>query len=168
MRWSGRTSRRWPVSTTHARWGSSIRDGARFKPSGRAARRAAVAAAVGFCGLALFQFALAAGVEWGHAASGGANAELSSTQRLGSAVAVLVWTAAAFVVLGRAGILLSRRPVARIYRWGTWVAAVACTVGSFPNLVSQSRYENLILGPLGIVLAILCFFVARSQLSFER
>jgi hypothetical protein len=164
----GENPRRWLVVTTHARLGSSIHDGARSKPSGRAARRAAVAAAVGFFGLALFQLALAVGFEWGHAAWGGANAELSSTQRIGSAVAVLVWTAAALVVLGRAGILWSSRPLARIYRWGTWVAAIACALGSFPNLASQSRYENLILGPLGVVLAILCFVVARSRPSFER
>jgi hypothetical protein len=145
----------------------SIHDGARFRPSARAARRAAVAAAVGFLGLALFQGALAVGVEWGHAAWGGANAELSSTQRLGSAVAVLVWTAAALVVLGRAGLLRSSGLLARIHRWGTWVAAVACTLGTLPNLASQSRYENLILGPLGVVLAILCFVVARSRSSVD-
>ena len=164
----GENPRRRLIEIAHTRLRRSIHDRAHFRPSNRAARRAAVAAAAGFLGLALFQFALAAGVGWGHAAWGGATAELSSTQRAGSAVAVLVWTAAALVVLGRARLLMSSRHLARIYRWGTWIAAVACTLGSFPNLASQSRYENIVLGPLGVVLAILCFVVARSRPSFER
>jgi hypothetical protein len=138
---------------------------ARFRPSERAARTAAVLAAVGFVGLALFQVALAAGADWGHAAWGGANAELSSAQRIGSAVAVLIWTAAALVVLGRAGLLWSGRGPARLYRWGTWVAAAGSALGSLANVASQSRYENVVLGPLALALAILCAVVARSQLE---
>jgi hypothetical protein len=136
---------------------------ARFRPSEHAARTAAVLAAVGFLGLALFQAALAAGADWGHAAWGGAHAELSSAQRVGSAAAVLIWTAAALVVLGRAGLLWDRRGLAPVYRWGTWVVAAGSALGSLANFASQSRYENVILGPLALALAILCVVVARSR-----
>jgi len=151
------------MATADARSASKGYKVARFRPSEQTARMAAVLAAVGFLGLALFQVALAAGADWGHAAWGGANAELSTAQRIGSAVAVLTWTAAALVVLGRAGLLRSRRPLARFYRWGTWVVATGSAVGSLANFASQSRYENLILGPLALTLSILCFVVARSQ-----
>jgi hypothetical protein len=82
-----------------------------------------------------------------------------------SAVAVLIWTTAALVVLGRAGFLWSGRGVARFYRRGTWVVAAGSALGSLANFASQSRYENFILGPLALALAILCVVVARSQLE---
>jgi hypothetical protein len=151
------------MATTDAPAPRSRHTGARFRPSERATRTAAVLAAVGFLGLALFQLALAAGAEWGHAAWGGASAELSSGQRIGSAVAVLVWTAAALVVLARAGLIWSGRGFAGLYRWGTWVVAAGSALGSLANFASQSRYENVILGPLALALAILCVVVARSE-----
>jgi hypothetical protein len=54
-------------------------------PTSRGVRKAAVAAAIGFVGIAVFQIALAARVPLGHAAWGGAHAHLSTAQRLGSA-----------------------------------------------------------------------------------
>ena len=72
--------------------------------SARTGRAAAVAAAIGFAGIAVFELALAAGAPWGHAAWGGAHADLSAAQRAGSAVAVVVWAGAALIVLGRAGL----------------------------------------------------------------
>ena len=134
---------------------------ARLRSSERAARTAAALAAVGFLGLGLFQVALASGADWGHAAWGGASAELSTAQRVGSAVAVLIWTAAAVVVLGRGGLLRSSRRLA-LFRWGTWIVAVVAGLGSLANFASQSRYENVVLGPLGLALAILCVVVARG------
>ena len=148
------------MATTHAPSANAGHKVARFRPSEHAARTAGVLAAVGFLGLALFQVALAAGADWGHAAWGGANAELPSAQRIGSAVAVLIWTAAALVVLGRAGLLGSGRG---LYRWGTWVVAAGSALGSLANFASQSRYESFILGPLALALAILCVVVARSR-----
>ena len=34
------------------------------------------------------------------------------------------------------------------------------TIGSVPNLASQSRWETFIFGPLALVLAVLCIVVA--------
>lgn len=119
-------------------------------------------ATVGFLGIALFQLALASGADWGHAAWGGADAELSTSLRIGSAVAAVVWAAAAGVVLGRAGFFGSDRRHAGLHRVGTWVVAALCGVGALANFASESGYENAIFGPLGLVLAGLGVVVARS------
>jgi hypothetical protein len=129
--------------------------------SNRAARLAAILAALGFASLAAFQAALAAGAPWGHAAWGGANADLSAAQQRGSAVAAVVYVAAAVIVLRRAGIIWPGSSHAAIVRWGTWFFSAAMAVGALPNLASQSSWEKLILGPLALVLAGLCAVVAR-------
>lgn len=51
-----------------------------FRRNG-AGRSAAMIAAIGFVGIAVFQLALPAGMPWGHAAWGGAQAHLSTAQR---------------------------------------------------------------------------------------
>ena len=129
--------------------------------SDRVARLAAVLAAIGFASLAVFQTALAAGVPWGHGAWGGENADLSAAQQGGSAVAVVICVAAALIVLCRAGEIWPARSNAAIFRWGNWFFAVAMAVGALPNFASQSGWENFVLGPLALVLAALCFVVAR-------
>jgi hypothetical protein len=130
--------------------------------SDRAARLAATLAAIGFAGVAAFQAALAAGAPWGHAAWGGESADLSAAQQTASAVAALVYVAAALIVLCRAGIIWRARSDAALFRWGTWFFAVAMALGALPNFASQSRWETFILGPLALVLAALCFVVGRS------
>ena len=123
-------------------------------------RAAAVAAAVGFAALAAFQLALAAGTPWGHAAWGGARAELTGPERTGSAVGAAVWAGAVLIVLGRAGLWRAPGP-ARLYRWGTWFLAAVSALAVLPNVASQSRWENAIVAPLALLLAILCTVVAR-------
>jgi hypothetical protein len=64
-----------------------------FDWNDRGARSAAVAAAVGFAAITVFEIALVAGAPLGHAAWGGAHAHLSTAERIGSAAAVFVWQA---------------------------------------------------------------------------
>ena len=128
----------------------------------RTRRGPAVAAAIGFVGNAIFQIALAAGAPAGRAAWGGADAQLSTPERIGSAVAVVVWMAAALTVLGRAGFWsLGKRE--RVFRWGTWVLVGVNGVSALANFASSSRWENLVWGPTAAVLAVLCTLVARSD-----
>jgi hypothetical protein len=129
---------------------------------------AAVIAACGFISLALFELALAAGAPWGHAAWGGAHAELSTALRLGSAVGVVLWTAAALIVLGRAGFWGHGRRLGTLFRWGTWFLAAVSGFSALANLASQSRFEQLIFAPLGLVLAVLCTVVARGGTAADR
>ena len=118
----------------------------------RAARMAATLAAIGFASLAVFQLAIAAGAPWGHAAWGGENAHLSGARQVASAVAAVIYVAAALCVLCRAGVVSRARSDAAIFRWGTWFFVAAMAIGALPNLASQSRWENFIFGPLALVL----------------
>lgn len=77
----------------------------------------AIAAAVGFVGIAVFQIALAAGAPLGRAAWGGSHfGTLPVGLRVGSGVAVAVWVFAAVVVLARAGATAGRASPTRHHR----------------------------------------------------
>jgi len=142
-----------------ARAGAADRGGG----GSRASRAAAVLAASGFFGIAVFQLALAAGAPWGHAAWGGAHAELSTTQRFGSAVAVAFWSAGALIVLGRAGVWRAGARLAPLCRPGTWFLFAVSALSALVNFASPSSWERYLLGPLALLLAILCLVVARSS-----
>ena len=131
----------------------------------RAATWAGTLAAIGFVAFAIFQTALAAGAPWGHAAWGGESADLSAAQQSASAAAAVIYVAAALIVLCRAGVIWRARANAALFRWGTWFFAAAMALGALPNFASQSRWENFIFGPLALVLAALCFVVARRAAS---
>jgi hypothetical protein len=138
-----------------------------FDPSQTHARQAAIAAAAGFAAIALFQLALAAGVPLGHAAWGGAHAHLSTAERIGSAVAVLVWSGAALIVLGRAGLRATHMRSTMLHR-ATWALAGVSVIAALMNFASHSQSERLIFGPAALTLAILCTIVARSGLVPQR
>jgi hypothetical protein len=126
-----------------------------------------VLAATGFAGIVIFQLALASGVDGGHAAWGGGHADLTTGQRVGSAVAAVVWAVAALVILGRAGLWRAGRSMS-LFRRGTWFFVVLLAIGAVLNFASQSRWESLLLGPLSLLLAILCIVVARSGADSTR
>ena len=130
-------------------------------------RFAAIAAALGFLAIAIFELVLAAGAPLGHAAWGGAHAHLSAAERIASAVAVFIWASAALVVLGRAG-LWSAGKRAILFRRGTWLLVAVSTIAALTNFASHSHYEQLIFGPLAVILAALCTLVARSSTSQTR
>jgi hypothetical protein len=131
-------------------------------PAQRASRpRAAVAAAVGFAGLAGFELALALGAPLGRAAMGGSFTYLPPGLRVASGALTLLWVLAALLILRRAGY---RVPVfsARVARAGTWALAVLLTLGVLMNLASPSPWERYLQAPIAAVMAALCFRVARS------
>jgi hypothetical protein len=132
-----------------------------FTPSHRDGRTAAVAATIGFAGIAIFELGLAAGAPWGHAAYGGATAQLSTAQRAASGVAVIVWTAAGAIVLGRAGFASAGR-LAPLFHRGTWALVGVMAIAAVPNFASSSPWENYIFGPGAVALALPCSVVARS------
>lgn len=123
------------------------------------ARLAGAVAAAGFVLVASFQAALALGAPWGRAAWGGAHRRLPGGLRIASAVAVVLWLAAALVVPARAGYSWSPIP-SGVARSGTWVLFGLLVVGTLMNLASRSRLERLIQTPIAAVLAILCLLVA--------
>jgi hypothetical protein len=122
---------------------------------------AAVAAAVGFLVIAVFQAALALGAPLGRAAWGGTSAVLPARLRVSSAVAFVIWLVAAAVVLGRAGIEVVSLP-RDLLVWGTWALVVLSALGAIVNVASSSPWERFGWGPLAALLAVLSLVVASS------
>jgi hypothetical protein len=120
-----------------------------------------VIAAVGFVAIAMFQAALAFGAPLGRAAWGGTRSHLPPGLRIASGVAVVFWSLAAAVVLSRSGVAATFLPDA-VARWGTWILVVVSAVGAVMNAASSSPWERYLWAPLALVLAVLCFFVARG------
>jgi hypothetical protein len=132
-----------------------------LKTSMHPARRAAVAAVVGFLVIAAFQLALALGAPLGRAAWGGTHTDLPTNLRIASAFAVGFWVLAALIVKGRAGLRASPLPPDFV-RWGTWALVGVSLLGALMNFASPSSWERFIWGPVALILAGLCLFVARS------
>jgi hypothetical protein len=130
--------------------------------NGAVARKAAITAAGGFAGLAVFQLLLAAGAPFGEAAWGGTiEGRLPTGPRVGSALTVVGYAVAAAMVLRRAGFRI-RWVSSAVARIGTWVLVVLLTVGALANLLSQSPWERFLLGPVALLMAGLCLVVGRS------
>lgn len=124
---------------------------------------AAIAAAAGFAAVAVFQIALAAGAPLGRAAWGGTHAgQLPVGLRVGSAIAVGVWAFAAMIVLGRAGVTPTTFSPTFLLR-GTWILVGVTLIGALMNLASPSSWERYLWAPFTLVLAGLCFLVARTS-----
>ena len=125
------------------------------------ARGAAVAATVGFLVIAIFQAALAFGAPLGRAAWGGTRTHLPTSLRIASAAAVAFWVLGALIVLERAEFQVSPIPDT-VSRWGTWILVGVLLVGALMNFASSSPWERFLWGPLALVLAVVCFVIARS------
>ncbi len=123
-------------------------------------RIAAVAAAAGFLIQAAFQAAIALGAPLGSASWGGAYAgQLPTGLRIVSGVAACVYVLFALIVLGRGGFRDVPLPYG-VLRWGTWVLVGLMFLGALPNLASSSGWERFGWGPLALILALLCSFIA--------
>jgi hypothetical protein len=130
------------------------------------ARTPAVAATAGFLAVAAFQFVLALGAPLGHAAWGGTYAELPPILRVASALAGGVWVFAALLILGRAGLGVASLPRTFVRR-GTWILVGVNLLAALENFASPSSWERFVWGPVALILAALCLFVARSPIERE-
>jgi len=123
------------------------------------------AIALAFCALlgllAVFQLLLIIGLPFGRFAWGGQNPVLPARQRIGSAVAIVVYAAFAVVALERAA-LVSILPEPLIAVVAMWVIAAYLLVSVLPNLASKSKYERRTMAPVSLALAGLAFLVAVS------
>jgi hypothetical protein len=126
-----------------------------------AVRTPAVAAAIGFLAIAAFELALALGAPLGRAAWGGSYRQLPPGLRIASAIAVAIWVFASAVVLGRAGMRVV--PLSdTVVRRGTWILFGTSVLAAIVNFASPSAWERFTWGPVSVVLAVLCFLVARA------
>ena len=121
------------------------------------------AAATGLAAIACFQVALALGAPWGQAAWGGAQAHLPPQLRVGSAISAVVLALAALAVLASAGHWGPARAKG-VFRWGIWALVPLLALSALGNFASTSRWENLLMGPLALLLSLLCLVVAWDAL----
>jgi hypothetical protein len=124
----------------------------------------ALGAALLLTGVALFQAALALGVPWGSAAYGGgaasADGVLPTNLRLSSAVATVVLTLAAWLILVRGGVLPVGAISERLVRWAVWAVVGFLVLNTLANMSSSNPVERWGLGGVTVVLVILCTLVA--------
>jgi len=127
-------------------------------------RLVALGAALLLMGIALFQAALAVGVPWGSAAYGGgaagADGVLPIGLRISSAVATVLLTLAALVILIRGGVMRVGVRSHRLARWSAWGIVGFLVLNTLGNLSSSSTVERWVLGGITLVLVILCGVVA--------
>jgi hypothetical protein len=122
---------------------------------------AAVLAAVGFMGIAVFQVALALGAPLGRAAWGGANRVVPPRLRRASGVAAVVWLLAAVLILARAGVIDLPVPTI-VLVIGAWALVVLSGLGALVNLASSSPWERFGWAPYAATMAVLSIVVALS------
>jgi hypothetical protein len=111
--------------------------------------------------LSVFQIALIAGAPIGMYAWGGAYKVLPSKLRISSAVAVILYSFFALIILNKTG-AISVLPTAVIVDISTWIVTAYLFIGVIMNGVSKSRYERLVMTPTALVLAVLYLIVAVS------
>ena len=126
---------------------------------------AAIAAAVLFGVVALFQVALALGVPWGAFAFGGRavrdDGTLPAAYRGASAVTAVVLVLFAVVILTRGGVIGSSGD-------STWVTVMSWVIVAFMaintpmNLMGKHWIEKYVFGGITLVLVVLCAVVAAA------
>ena len=111
-----------------------------------------VAALMG--GLVLFQVLLAAGAPWGRAAYGGQSAELPAYLRVASAVAAVVWSFVALLVLRRVGVIGWSPMPTRWLRAASWVVVVVMALATVLNAITPSAIERAIWFPVSALMLV--------------
>src|ERR1035438_7466622 len=106
-------------------------------------------AAIVVVAMVIFQILLVAGLPLGHGAFGGENQILSRKLRFLSAMAVVVFLAALYIILARGGILGKGSESSSLARVGIWVLAIIFCVSSIANF----RSVVVFLAALYIILA---------------
>lgn len=132
------------------------------------AQRAAIGAAVLFIGIVGFQLALALGAPWGRASYGGGVEHPGIDLRIGSAVAVVLWTAAAAIVLKRVGFAVWAPLPRRALPVAIWVLFGVMVVQVLLNTLTPSALERAIWLPVSALLAAALAIVAIASRRLER
>ncbi|HYI50074.1 MAG TPA: hypothetical protein VEX42_00735 [Microbacterium sp.] len=118
----------------------------------------ALALTVILAALAIFQFALILGAPLGRYAWGGQHRVLPARQRIGSAVAIVIYALIVAIAWDRLGAI-------DVFPEGfsviaMWVVFGYFVLGILLNAISRSREERLVMVPVTIVLSVLSFFIA--------
>lgn len=106
-----------------------------------------------------FQIGLAAVAPWGRASWGGRQPDILPRHlRIASGVSALVLGLIAVAVLVQGNALAITPPA--YLRWATWGIAGLLALSAVGNVLSPSRAERTLLGPLALVTSALCAVVA--------
>ena len=108
-----------------------------------------------------FQLALALGAPWGEFAMGGKYpGRLPPTMRVAALVQLLLLLFVALIVLVRAELFLGA--YMEIARSAVWFVVALFAVSSVLNIITPSKKERMVGGPIAIVLLISSAIVASS------
>lgn len=131
------------------------------------ARRAAIGAAILYSLITAFQLALALGAPWGKAAFGGAVEQPGLELRASSVVAVIIWSAAALVVLRRVGFNVWAPLPKKALPVAVWVLVALSAVSVLLNAITPSALERAIWLPFALVLTAALTVVAITSRRAE-
>jgi hypothetical protein len=125
----------------------------------------AMAAAVLFGVMALFQVALALGVPWGAFAFGGRavrdDGTLPTAYRAASALTAVLLVVFAVVILTRGGVIGTSGD-STLVTVTSWVIVAFMAINTPMNLMGKHWIEKYVFGGITLVLVILCAIVAAS------
>jgi hypothetical protein len=111
-------------------------------------------------GLVVFQLALAAGLPWGRAAYGGQSDLLPDSLRVASAVAAVLWSVVALIVLRRAGVIsFSVLPQGWLVA-AVWVVVALLVMAVVMNALTTRVIERAIWLPVSALMLIGTLVVA--------
>ena len=131
-------------------------------------RRAAIGAAILYSLIAAFQLALALGAPWGKAAFGGAVEQPGLELRASSVVAIVVWSAAALIVLHRVGFNVWAPLPRKALPVAVWVLFGLSIVSTMLNAITPSALERAIWLPVSLLLTAALAVVAITSRRAER
>lgn len=111
--------------------------------------------------IVLFQLALAAGMPWGEYAMGGKYpGRFPLPLRIGAVIQALILLGIGLIVMIRAKMILSSWY--SFSETAIWFVAGFTVLGAVLNLITPSKKERMIWGPVSLVLLISCLLVALS------
>jgi uncharacterized membrane protein YhhN len=65
----------------------------------------------------------------------------------------------ALIVLGRTSFWETSLPFG-VFQWGTWALVAGMALSALGNFASSSPWERFLMGPMALLLALLCLVVA--------
>ncbi|WP_234572265.1 hypothetical protein [Rhodohalobacter sp. 614A] len=115
----------------------------------------------GFFGMIFFQLLLALGFPYGKLAWGGFYEILPVSLRIGSGIAVFVYSYGIIVLFESAQIIqLLNKP--ELVEYSVWIFSLQFGLSTIGNLQSKSEMEKKIMTPIGILFCCLCLTVGMT------
>ncbi|MEM7530593.1 MAG: hypothetical protein AAF639_00330 [Chloroflexota bacterium] len=109
----------------------------------------------------LFQFALAAGMPWGHLAMGGRFAGvMPPAMRVGAIIQAALLAFLAMIVLARSGTAFTG--MYSMSTTGIWVVVAINGLSLVMNLITPSKWERILWSPVVLIMTVCSLLVALN------